>query len=666
MKKTLEINGKAVEFNGEKNLLEVIRKENIDLPTFCYHSELSIYGACRLCVVEVEGRGVQASCSLAPEPGMKVRTNTEQLRKLRKIYIELLLASYNHDCPTCAKNNNCKLQELAYKLGVREIRFKRNQEHLPVDNSSYALLRDPNKCILCGDCVRACEEIQGIGAIDFAFRGAKSVVSPAFGKGLSHIDCVDCGQCSRVCPTGAIVPKSEVAEVWKAIEDKSKVVVAQIAPAVRVAIGEEFGYKSGTIVTGQLIAALKMLGFDKVFDSSFTADLTVIEEANEFIERKTNNENLPLFTSCCPAWVKYVEQYFPEYLHNLSTCRSPQQMFGSIAKSILPDLLGKKREDIVVVSIMPCTAKKVEARRPEFTTDGVQDVDYVLTTQELANMIKQVGIKFENLSPEAFDLPLGFKTGAGVLFGNSGGVSEAVLRYAYEKISGQILDNVDFKEVRGNDAVRETSIQINGQTINLCIIYGLKNAKNVVKQIQNGEKHYDLIEVMACPGGCIGGAGQPVYYDEETRTNRTKGIYDCDKMLQLHKSQENPYVADLYKNILKEPNSEVAHNLLHTHYKSRKRIKEGAMELISNDNSKLQVSVCVGTNCFIKGSQEILKKLINYVEENNLTDTVDIKANFCMENCDEGPSVTIGDKLLKKCSAQSAIKTLETLVSQIA
>ncbi len=478
--------------------------------------------------------------------------------------------------------------------------------------------------------------------------------------------CGTCQRCILACPTGAIVPKSEVAEVWKAIEDKSKVVVAQIAPAVRVAIGEEFGYKSGTIVTGQLIAALKMLGFDKVFDSSFTADLTVIEEANEFIERKTNNENLPLFTSCCPAWVKYVEQYFPEYLHNLSTCRSPQQMFGSIAKSILPDLLGKKREDIVVVSIMPCTAKKVEARRPEFTTDGIQDVDYVLTTQELANMIKQVGIKFENLSPEAFDLPLGFKTGAGVLFGNSGGVSEAVLRYAYEKISGQILDNVDFKEVRGNDAVRETSIQINGQTINLCIIYGLKNAKNVVKQIQNGEKHYDLIEVMACPGGCIGGAGQPVYYDEETRTNRTKGIYDCDKMLQLYKSQENPYVADLYKNILKEPNSEVAHNLLHTHYKSRKRIIEGAMELISSDNSKLQVSVCVGTNCFIKGSQEILKKLINYVEENNLTDTVDIKANFCMENCDEGPSVTIGDKLLKKCSAQSAIKTLETLVSQIA
>ncbi len=666
MKKTLEINGKAVEFNGEKNLLEVIRKENIDLPTFCYHSELSIYGACRLCVVEVDGRGVQASCSLAPESGMKVRTNTEQLRNLRKIYIELLLASYNHDCPTCAKNNNCKLQELAYKLGVREIRFKRNQEQLPVDNSSHALLRDSNKCILCGDCVRACEEIQGIGAIDFAFRGAKSVVSPAFGKGLSHIDCVDCGQCSRVCPTGAIVPKSEVAEVWKAIEDNSKVVVAQIAPAVRVAIGEEFGYKSGTIVTGQLIAALKMLGFDKVFDSSFTADLTVIEEANEFIERKTKNENLPLFTSCCPAWVKYVEQYFPEYLHNLSTCRSPQQMFGSIAKSILPDLLGKKREDIVVVSIMPCTAKKVEARRPEFSTDGLQDVDYVLTTQELANMIKQVGIKFENLSPEAFDLPLGFKTGAGVLFGNSGGVSEAVLRYAYEKISGQILDNVDFKEVRGKNAIRETSIQINGQMINLCIIHGLKNAKNIVKQIQNGEKHYDLIEVMACPGGCIGGAGQPVYYDEETRNNRTKGIYDCDKMLQLHKSQENPYVADLYKNILKEPNSEVAHHLLHTQYKSKKRIKEGAMELITSDSSKLQVSVCVGTNCFIKGSQEILKKLINYVEQNNLTDVVDIKANFCMENCDEGPSVTVGDKLIKKCSAESAIRTLEALVSQIA
>jgi len=665
MKNTIEINGKLVEFNGEKNLLEVIRKENIELPTFCYHSELSIYGACRLCVVDIDGRGIQASCSIKPEQGMKVRTNTEQLRNLRKIYIELLLASYNHDCPTCAKNNNCKLQDLAYKLGVREIRFKKNSEKLPVDNSSHALMRDPNKCILCGDCVRACEEIQGIGAIDFAYRGAKSIVSPAFGKGLSHIDCVDCGQCSRVCPTGAIVPKSEINEVWKAIEDKSKTVVAQIAPAVRVAIGEEFGYKSGTIVTGQLIAAMKMLGFDKVFDSSFTADLTVIEESNEFIKRKTEQGTLPLFTSCCPAWVKYVEQYFPEFLQNLSSCRSPQQMFGSIAKKILPDLLGKKREDIVVVSIMPCTAKKVEARRPEFAEADNRDVDFVLTTQELAKMIKQAGIKFENLSPEAFDLPLGFKTGAGVLFGNSGGVSEAVLRYTYEKLSGKILDNVDFKEVRGMDAVREANININGKNISLCIIHGLKNAKSVIKQIQNGEKQYDLIEVMACPGGCIGGAGQPVYYDEETKRNRTKGIYDCDKMLQLHKSQENPYVADLYKNILKEPNSNEAHHLLHTQYKSRKRIKEGAMDLITNDGSKMQISVCVGTNCFIKGSQEILKKLIDYVEKNDLTNIVDIKANFCMENCDEGPSVTIGENLIKKCNSQIAIKTLEKMVSQL-
>lgn len=665
MKKTLEINGKTVEFNGEKNLLEVIRKENIELPTFCYHSELSIYGACRLCVVEIEGRGIQASCSITPEPGMKVRTNTEQLRNLRKIFIELLLASYNHDCPTCSKNNNCKLQDLAYKLGVREIRFKRSLQNLPIDNSSFALTRDPNKCILCGDCVRACEEIQGIGAIDFAYRGAKAIVSPAFGKGLSHIDCVDCGQCSRVCPTGAIVPKSEIKEVWQAIEDKTKVVIAQIAPAVRVAIGEEFGYKPGTIVTGQLIAAMKMLGFDKVFDSSFTADLTVIEESNEFIKRKSENGTLPLFTSCCPAWVKYVEQYYPEYLHNLSSCRSPQQMFGSIAKKILPDLLGKNREDIVVVSIMPCTAKKVEARRPEFAQDGIRDVDYVLTTQELATMIKQAGIKFENLSPEAFDLPLGFKTGAGVLFGNSGGVSEAVLRYTYEKLSGKTLDNVDFKEVRGFDSVREATININGENINLCVIHGLKNAKNVLKQIRNGSKQYDLIEVMACPGGCIGGAGQPVHYDEETRKDRAKGIYDCDKMLQLHKSQENPYVADLYKNILKEPNSDLAHNLLHTHYKSRKRIKEGAMDLISSEDSKLQISVCVGTNCFIKGSQEILKKLLNYVEQNNLTDVVDVKANFCMENCDEGPSVTIGEKLIKKCNAQIAINTLEKIISQL-
>lgn len=665
MKNTLEINGKTVQFNGERNLLDVIRKENIELPTFCYHSELSVYGACRLCMVEVEGRGFQASCSLKPEQGIKVKTNTQELRDLRKITIELLLSSYNHDCPTCSKNNNCKLQDIAHKLGVKEIRFKRSTEKMEIDYSSDALIRDPNKCILCGDCVRACEEIQGIGAIDFTFRGASSMVSPAFGKGLSHIDCVDCGQCSRVCPTGSLVPRPEIDDVWKAIDDKSKVVIAQIAPAVRVAIGEAFGFKPGTIMTGQLISAMKMLGFDKVFDSSFSADLTVIEESNEFLSRKQNGGAFPMFTSCCPAWVKYVEQYHPEYLNNLSSCRSPQQMFGSIAKTILPEMLGQQRQDVVVVAIMPCTAKKVEARREEFSQDGVRDVDYVLTTQELAAMIKQSGIKFDSLSPEAFDMPLGFKTGAGVIFGNSGGVSEAVLRYVYEKASGINLDSVDFKEVRGEEGIREATVNVAGNNVSLCVVHGLKNAKKVMNDIKSGEKHYDLIEVMACPGGCIGGAGQPVYYDEDTRKNRTKGIYDCDKMLQLHKSQENPYVADLYKNILEEPNSHKAHELLHTHFKSKKRIKDGGMDLISSDTSKLEISVCVGTNCFIKGSQDILRKMIKYVENNDLSEVVDVRANFCMENCDEGPSVTIGEKVIKHCTYESAVKTLEQMTKQL-
>ena len=451
--KTLIINGKETSFDNERNLLEVIRKANIEIPTFCYHSELSVYGACRMCIVDISGRGIITSCTTKPEEGMVIKTHTQELRDIRKIALELLLANHDQKCTSCLKSASCKLQELSDRLGVDKVRYKKTETVMPLDLSSDALVRDPNKCILCGDCVRACYEIQDIGAIDFAHRGSKVTVTPAYGKDLAAVECVDCGQCARVCPTGAITPKYNTADAWRELDNPEKVVVAQIAPAVRVAIGELFGMKPGTLLIGQIVAALKMLGFDKVFDTSFAADLTVLEEANEFLKRKTENKKLPQFTSCCPGWVKYAEQYYSEFLPNLSTCKSPQQMFGAIAKEILPEQLGIKRENLVVVSIMPCTAKKVEANRPEFTHGKEKEVDIVLTTQELAAMIKQAGIRFENLTPEALDLPMGFKTGAGVIFGNSGGVSEAVLRYAYEKVNGIKLSNFEFNEVRGDEAI---------------------------------------------------------------------------------------------------------------------------------------------------------------------------------------------------------------------
>ena len=398
---TLTLNGRTVAFADERNLLEVIRKAGIDLPTFCYHSELSVYGACRLCIVDIEGRGLHASCSVKPEPGLKVKTHTDELRDIRKINLELLLAGHNRECTTCGKSASCRLLELSRRLGVDTVRFKETRPAAPIDDSNPSLVRDPNKCILCGDCVRACSEIQGIGAIDFAHRGSGAAVLPAFGKELAEVECVFCGQCARVCPTGAILPKSEIAAVWKALHDPKKKVVAQVAPAVRVALGEAFGLPAGADVTGKIAAALKAAGFAAVYDTSFAADLTVIEEASEFLERKKKGEKLPQFTSCCPAWVRCCEQYDPELLPNLSTCKSPQQMFGALAKRMLPQTLGVPAAEIVVVSIMPCTAKKSEARRPEFATDGRPDVDFVLTTQELARMIEEAGLDFRNLPPEA-------------------------------------------------------------------------------------------------------------------------------------------------------------------------------------------------------------------------------------------------------------------------
>ena len=658
------IDGKEIPIEGERNLLELARKAGIDIPTFCYHSKLSVYGACRLCLVDLEGRGIVTSCSTAPAPGMKVRTNTEEIREIRKIAVELLLANHDQSCPTCPKSASCKLQDLARQMGISEVRYKSTHSKQPVDSTSPSIVRDPNKCILCGDCVRACSEIQGIGAIDFVGRGASSAVLPAFGKDLNQVECVYCGQCASVCPTGALTPKSEVDAVWKELDNSNKKVVAQIAPAVRVALGEMFGLEPGTITTGQIAAALKTMGFAAVYDTSFAADLTVIEEASEFIKRKASGERLPQFTSCCPAWVKFAEQYYPDLLPNLSSCRSPQQMFGSLAKDILPDLLKVDVKDLVVVSIMPCTAKKFEARRPEFKNDGIRDVDYVLTTQELGRMIEQSGLKFSKIEPESLDMPLGFKTGAGVIFGASGGVTEAVLRFAAEKLSGVKLDNVDFKMVRGEDGVREAVINVAGNELKLAVVHGLANARKIAEKAKAGECDYDLVEVMTCPGGCIGGAGQPVSFDGEAHKLRTKGLYDSDKMLELHKSQDNYQVQECYDNCLGEVGGEKAHHLLHTCYRSRKRIADSDLDLLNApSDEKLEISVCVGTSCMVRGSQQLLHSLIDHVEERGLQNNVNIKATFCFEQCDRGPTIAVGDTVIEKCTFEKACRAIDKALS---
>ncbi len=667
MKDTVKVNGINIPIEGERNLLDLCRKANIDIPTFCYHSELSVYGACRLCLVDIEGMGLVTSCSTVPKAGMVIRTNTQEIRETRKTIVKLLLANHDNKCTTCYKSEDCRLRELADRMGVDDVKFAPTKNPQPIDDKSCSLVRDPNKCILCGDCVRYCTEIQGIGAIDFVGRGDEVIVAPAFNKSLADVGCINCGQCAAVCPTGAIVPKSEIHQVWKALDNKDKLVVAQIAPAVRVALGELFGVKDATDVTGKIFRALRLLGFDRVYDTSFGADLTVIEEANEFIGRLERNEKMPLFTSCCPGWVKYAEQSYPDLLGNLSTCMSPQQMQGSIVKHALSIEENRNESEIVMVSIMPCTAKKYENKRPEHTRNGVRIVDYVLTTQELAKMIKEAGIVFENLIPDSVDLPFGFSTGAGVIFGNSGGVSEAVLRYAYEKVTGNVLSDVEFKEVRRSEGLKEASIQLNDTTLKIAVVHGIKNASRVCDSVLKGECDYHIIEVMACPGGCIAGAGQPVTHERETRSYRTNALYNVDRRMQLHKSQQNPFIMECYRNYLGgEPGSKEAHHLLHTHYNAKRRINEEPVALIEgSEKKKVQVKVCVGTSCFLKGSQEILSGIIKSVEHMNNAGFVDVKATFCKEKCDRGPTVRVGEEIITHATLEQVLTRLNDEINII-
>ena len=649
----------AVPYEGEKNLLELIRKANIELPTFCYHSEISVYGACRMCMVEVEGKGTVPACSTPVSEGMVVKTNTRQLRNMRKTIVELMLASHDQSCTTCAKSSNCKLQNLANQLGVDEVRFEQKKDFEPVDYSSDAIVRDPSKCVLCGDCVRVCEEIQSVGVLDFANRGADATVVASFNKGMGEIECVNCGQCVKVCPVGALTIKSQVDRVWDALHNSDKTVVVQIAPAIRVAMGEAFGFQPGTTNTGQLITALRMMGYDKIFDTSFGADLTVIEEGNEFIERYQNREKLPQFTSCCPAWVKFTEQYYPDLLTNMSSCKSPQQMFGSISKDVLTEEMGIQREDLVVVSIMPCTAKKFEAKRDEFKTDGNPDVDFVLTTKEAVLMIQESGIDFSRLQPGSFDMPFGFKTGAGVIFGTSGGVSEAVLRYAASKLTED--NEQDFYHFRGDDGVKVGEIKVGDLTLKLGVVSGLANARKLIDKIRMGEEQFDLIEVMACPGGCVNGGGQPVSEIKDSVNQRTQGLYNNDKMLQLHVSDENPYLKKLYNEKL---DGELSHKLFHTRYKNRKRIEHEAVMLTDGETEKpLRINICFGTSCYVRGAQNLYNEVMDYIDTNNLKDKSAVTASFCTEKCERGPVLTINDQVLEGCTKEKAIKTIQTCLN---
>lgn len=661
---TLTLDGQEISFTTETNLLQVAQKAGIDIPTFCYHSQLSVYGACRLCLVEIEGRGIVASCSVKPEAGLKVRTQSAEIRRMRKIAIELILANHHQACPTCDKSAECKLLQLAQRLGVTETRFKPVQKPLPIDTSSAALVRDPNKCILCGDCVRMCAEVQGIGAIDFIHRGHEVQVAPAFGKGLGEVDCVSCGQCAAVCPTGALVAKSQVEEVWQALDNPQNVVVAQIAPAVRVALGECFGLPAGTLGMGAAVTALRRLGFAKVYDTAFAADLTVIEEGTEFLARKTKGERLPQFTSCCPAWVTYVERHEPEFVSHLSSCRSPQQMFGAVAKSVLPKELGVPRERLIVVSIMPCTAKKVEAGLDKFKTEAIPDVDYVLTTQELAKMIRRAGLSFADLTPGSLDLPLGFKTGAGVIFGKTGGVTEAVLRYAQETLLGHRQGALEFSELSGSAGVRTATMVFGETTLSLAVVHGLGNAKALMKRIKSGEAQFDLVEVMACPGGCVNGAGQPGATAADTVQKRSQGLCTTDRTLELRKSQENHFIVDLYRTALGEAGGPAAHRLLHTHYTHKRRGERAGLAL-SGQEAPIKVEVCVGTNCHLKGSQELLRLLLHNIHERGLDAQVDTEATFCFESCDKGPTVRINGVTLHRCTFEMAITELERQLSAL-
>lgn len=576
----LTINGTPVQIKEEGTILQAAEKLGIKIPTLCHLSLdcLNIShktGSCRICVVEVEGRrNLAPSCCTPATEGMVVKTNTIRVIKTRRAILDLILSDHPQECLTCSKSGDCALQDLANDMNLHRIRYKGKTTNHKIDTHNQSIVRDLNKCIMCRRCETACTVIQTVGVLSGVGRGFSTVVGPPQLDDLDQTQCVFCGQCVTACPVGALTEVSHVYKVWEAINDKSKTVIVQTAPAVRVAIGEDFGMEPGTVSTGKMVAALRMMGFDKVFDTDFAADLTIMEETTEFLARLKSGENLPILTSCCPSWVKFFEHQFPDLLNIPSTAKSPQQMFGAVAKTYYAEKAGIKPEDLVVVSVMPCLAKKYEAARAEFAPNGVRDVDIVLSTRELAVMIQEAGLLFPDLEEEAYDNPLGESSGAAVIFGATGGVLEAALRTAADWVTGEDLQDIDFKAVRGLDGIKEAEVEVAGITVKAAIASGLGNARKLLEKIREGNCEYHIIEIMACPGGCLNGGGQPYIRGDETiLQKRLEAIYRDDKNNKVRKSHENPSIKKIYKEFLGEPGSHKAHELLHTSYIDRKSLK---------------------------------------------------------------------------------------------
>lgn len=573
----LKINGMSVSVPEGYTILQAAKEVNIEIPSLCYLKDVNCIGACRVCVVEVKGRkGLVASCVYPVEEGIEVLTNTPAVRESRKTTIELILSTHHKKCLSCVRGNNCELQKIAFDYGVDEDRFAQEEIQYEIDDHSPYIIRDNNKCILCRRCTAACNKIQGIGAIGEIGRGYKVHIDCAFEKSLGEAPCVGCGQCIVVCPVGALNEKSNIDEVWDAIADPEKKVVFFTAPSIRATLGECFDMPIGTNVEGQMVAAIRRLGVDSVFNMDVTADLTIMEEATEFIERIKNLETLPMFTSCCPGWVKFVEHYYPDFIPNLSTCKSPQQMFGAVLKSYYAHKMGIDPKKLYVVSVIPCTAKKFECARSEENTFNFRDVDVSLTTRELAKMIKGAGMKFADLPKEKFDDPFETASGAGTIFGATGGVMEAALRTAADIIEGGSSKKIDFKEIRGTAGIKEANYTIGGKSFKIAVVSGLANARTVLEALRSGEKKYDFVEVMACPGGCINGGGQPIQGDSvrnyvDLKSLRAKALYDSDKKNKLRKSHESPVIKMLYDEYFDAPGKHRAHRLLHTSYVKREK-----------------------------------------------------------------------------------------------
>lgn len=560
----ITINGIKVNVSTDLTILQVCKDLNIYIPTLCYHPDQSIKGSCRLCIVEIDGtKDLKTACSTKITKGMVIHTDSIKVRETRKILLELLLSNHDYNCNSCNKKYNCELKTLCEKIGVNDTRYSKYNNILEIDNNNPSIVRDPNKCIKCGRCIEACKEKQGISILGELNRSDNLKVSP-YNNILSSSNCTYCGQCANVCPVGAITIKNDVDIVLKEINDERKHVIVQVAPSIRVAIGEMFNMEPGSITTGKLVTALKMIGFDEVFDTNFGADLTIVEESSELIDRIINNKTTPMITSCCPGWINYIEQYYPELLEHVSSCKSPQQMFGAVVKNYYSNIINISKENIFVVSLMPCTAKKYEAKREEMNND----VDAVITTVEFANLLKERKIDLNNLDETDFDIPLGISTGAGAIFGNTGGVMEAALRTTYEFLENKELENIEFTDVRGLTGIKESEINIKGKDIKVAVVHTLSNAKKILDDIKNNKCDYTFIEVMACPGGCIGGGGQP-YTTNNIRQKRISSIYEIDKKSKKRKSHQNEIIQKLYSEFLIEPLSKKSHDLLHTTYKNR-------------------------------------------------------------------------------------------------